>query len=72
MKGFEIYTKKDYQIIPASVIIIKNKYGWTFMYSMDATWYTNSTNDMADCPPEDNKKAISKIVKMLKINIKNI
>lgn len=69
---FEIYTKKEFTFIPANIIIIKNKFGWTFMYSSGAQWYVNSTNDSKDCPPEENEAFLKKLVKGIKEQIKLI
>jgi len=72
MKKFEIFTKENYAIIPANVIIVKNTHGWLFMYNDKAQWFMNHTNDEKDCKPEDYEKFLKKLVKGNKQQMKLI
>lgn len=69
---FNIFTKKEYDFIPANVIIIKEMNGWLFAFVKDTKWYVNSTNDSKDCPPEEDEKFLKKLVKAIKGQMKLI
>lgn len=67
---FEMFTKKEYKFIPANVLIVKNMYGWMYLYNDKAQWYVNHTNDEKNCPKEENEKFLKKLMKAIKEQMK--
>lgn len=70
-KKFRIITGDDYEIIPWNVIIIRDTEGWVFIAKKGTQWYVNSTQDNKD-GKEDEGKFIKKLVKALKLQLKDV
>lgn len=69
-KKFEIFTTKQFKFIPEDVVVIKNVFGWVFLYFAEGQVYTNSTNSGVGCKKEENEVWLKRIVKQLKKQMK--
>lgn len=67
---FKIFTKNDNKRIPATMFLVKNKFGWLYLENDGAQWYVNHTQDFKDCSEEENNEAIKAIVAQVKFNKK--